>query len=312
MKNNLLIIDDSDQVRAEVRKNLQGTGLFNYIYEASDGVEGFKMLLNKKVDMVLCDVVMPGIDGFRFLSMKASRPEYSEIPVIMLTSQEEVKVKVRCFDEGATDYITKPFDARELVARVKVHLQIKNLQDELRESNKKLEELSNTDGLTKIYNRRYFTELVELEFQRAKRYGSKLSYLMLDIDHFKPVNDQFGHLIGDRLLVSVAGILESNLRRHDVLGRYGGDEFALIMPETDLDGALVVAERHRSQIEAYSMPYNDSKINVTVSLGIASMPPSEPDTVDELLRYADEALLLAKKNGKNRIEIAEYETKHES
>src|SRR3990172_3298029 len=175
MKKSVLIIDDSDQMRAEVRRHLQDGNLFDEYYEAADGAEGFKILLNKEIDLILCDVIMPGIDGFKFLSMKKARPEFSDIPVIMLTGEEDIKLKIKGLEQGASDYITKPFDAGELVARVRVHYKIKALQEEPRATNRRLEELSNTDGLTRLYNRRYFMELLDLEFQRSIRYESKLA-----------------------------------------------------------------------------------------------------------------------------------------
>jgi len=305
MKNAVLIIDDNDQIRREVRSALREVRLFDVFYEAPDGIDGFKVLLNKPVDLILCDVVMPGIDGFKFLSMKRTRSEFDDIPVIMLTAEEDVKLKIKALEQGASDYITKPFDPGELVARVKVHYKIKALQEELRETNRRLEELSNTDDLTKLYNRRYFMELLELEFQRAQRYEAKLSFVMIDIDHFKSFNDSYGHLIGDRILYEVAQILRESLRVHDIVGRYGGEEFALLMPETELKGGLVVAERYRKRVEDYMLLEEGKELKVTISLGVAPYPQKEIHSVDDLIRLADHALFQAKKNGRNRVEVVE-------
>ncbi len=300
-----LIIDDDDNVRAEVKRYLNQAGLFDSYYEATDGIEGFKVLLNKDVDLILCDVMMPGIDGFKFLSMKKARPEFNDIPVIMLTGAEDVKLKIKGLEQGASDYITKPFDPGELIARVRVHFKIKALQEELRATNKRLEELSNTDGLTKLYNRRYFMELLELEFQRARRYESNLAFVMIDIDHFKDFNDTYGHLLGDRILVEIAAILQENLRIHDIVGRYGGEEFALLTPETDQRGALVVAERYRRRIEDFVLMEGNRNLKVTISLGIAFCPHAQINSVDDLIRLADNALYKAKRNGRNRVELAD-------
>jgi len=216
----------------------------------------------------------------------------------------DIKLKVQSLELGANDYVIKPFDSSELLARVKVHGKIKRLQDELREKNRRLEELSNTDGLTKLYNRRYFMELFELEFERSKRYGSNLGFIMIDIDHFKEFNDTYGHLLGDRILVEVARILKGNLRINDQIGRYGGEEFALMMPETDLSGALVVAERHRRWIDEFMMREEDKELRITISLGVASFPEMKADTLDDLVKLADDALLEAKREGRNRIMVA--------
>jgi diguanylate cyclase (GGDEF)-like protein len=305
MKNAVLIIDDDDKIRQDVKKRLSEARLFDKYYEAGDGIEGFKILLNKSVDLVLCDVVMPGIDGFKFLSMKTARGEFDDVPVIMLTGEDDVKLKIKALEQGASDYITKPFNPGELIARVRVHYDIKRLQEELRISNRRLEELSNTDDLTKLYNRRYFMELMELEFQRAQRYESSLSFVMIDIDNFKNFNDTYGHLLGDRILYEVAQLLRETLRVHDIVGRYGGEEFGMLMPETDTSGALVVAERYRKSVEEFVLFEGDKELRITISLGVAGYPHTEIKTVDDLIRLADNALYKAKANGRNRVEVVD-------
>lgn len=305
MKNAILIIDDDDQIRREVKRRLLETRIFEVFYEAGDGIDGFKILLNKPVDLIICDVLMPGIDGFKFLSMKNARSEFDDIPVIMLTGEDDVKLKIKALEHGASDYITKPFDPGELIARVRVHYNVKQLQEELLETNRRLEELSNTDDLTKLYNRRYFMELFELEFQRAQRYESRLGFVMIDIDNFKDFNDTFGHLLGDRILFEVSQILRESLRIHDIVGRYGGEEFALLMPETDLKGALVVAERYRKRVEEFVLLESNHELRVTISLGVAAIPHPKIQSVDDLIRLSDNALYKSKRNGRNRVEIAE-------
>ncbi len=305
MGKGVLIIDDDHKVQTEVKQILNQANLFDQHYEASDGVEGFKIMLNKDIDLVLCDVIMPGIDGFKFLSMKRARPEFNDIPVIMLTGAEDIKLKVKALEQGASDYITKPFDPGELIARVKVHHKIKLLHEELKGTNRRLEELSNTDSLTRLYNRRYFMELLELEFQRSQRYQAKFALLMIDLDHFKDTNDSYGHLMGDRVLYEIGQILQENLRINDVVGRYGGEEFCLFMPETDLKGALVVAERYRKRIEDFVLVEQGHKLKVTLSVGVACYPHPGINSVDDLIRLSDNALYKAKRNGRNRVEVHE-------
>ncbi len=305
MPKTCLIIDDSETVRNEVRTILESADMFDSYLMASDGMEGFKALLRNQVDFILCDVIMPVIDGFKFLALKRDRAEYVEIPVIMLTGQEEMKLKIKGLEGGASDYLTKPFHPGELLARVRVHLKIKELQDELRRKNAELEVLSNTDGLTKIFNRRHFMELLELEFIRAERYQSNLSYMMIDIDHFKRLNDTYGHLVGDRILVRIAETLKENLRKNDMVARYGGEEFAMLLPETNLKGALVVAERYRQRIESLEHVEGDKSIRVAISVGVATYPHPAIKSVDDLIRIADDALYKAKQNGRNRVEVAE-------
>ena len=207
MGQTVLIIDDSETVRTRVQEALNTTNIFDRYLTAGDGMSGFKVLVNEKVDLILCDVVMPGFDGFKFLGLKKAKSEFLEIPVIMLTGEEDLNTKVRSLTAGASDYLTKPFHEEELVARVRIHMKIKLLQDELREKNGRLEELTRIDPLTQIPNRRYFMECFEREFSRAKRYGFPLSYVMCDLDHFKKLNDVHGHQAGDTALIKVASIL---------------------------------------------------------------------------------------------------------
>jgi len=303
---NILVIDDSESVRKKIKSILKKAQLVEYCFEAKSGLEGFKMLMEKKVDLVICDVVMPVFDGFKFLISKSQRPEFDEIPVIMLTSEEDVSKKIKGLEQGASDYVTKPFDEGELIARVKVHLKIKYLQDELRQKNVLLKELSGTDELTQMNNRRRFMEHFSNEFARAHRYKHSLSFVMLDVDYFKQINDRYGHLVGDRVLIEVAGVMKTSMRAADIIGRYGGEEFALLLPETNLQGALPYAERIRKEIELHNFPLEGSgTLKLTVSGGIGAFPETAAETVDELLRKADEALYRAKGNGRNRIEIAE-------
>lgn len=299
----ILIIDDSPTLRGEVIKVLQSTGLFSDFVEAQNPTEGFKILVEKNnFDIILCDVVMPGMDGFKFLAMKMARPEFSDIPVIMLTSKGEIKDKIKGLEEGASDYLTKPFDPGELIARVKAHLRIKLLQDALKKTNEKLIELSIRDVLTGIYNRRHFMEILEKEFDRTLRYGSKLAFLMIDLDHFKNINDSYGHITGDMVLAEVAKVFLKGLRKNDVVGRYGGEEFAMILPGNDLNSAKVVAERYRETIENLRLSIQSTVLKLSATIGVSSAPHLKIKDINDLIKYADDALYRGKKLGRNRVE----------
>ena len=166
----------------------------------------------------------------------------------MLTGQDDVETKVKSLTSGAQDYLTKPFHDQELIARVAIHKKLKKLQDEMREKNARLEEMNRTDALTKLANRRFFMESFSREYERAKRYGEPLSYVMCDLDKFKSVNDNYGHIAGDNALVVAAKVLKDTLRTNDLPGRYGGEEFGMPLPETDAE-VLVSADRCREIIE---------------------------------------------------------------
>ena len=305
MSNSVLIIDDSDAVREKIIKTLESFNLFVRYYEAEDGLEGFKKLLSSPVDIILCDLEMPRIDGFKFLSMMKSRPELQDTPVIMLTGMNDRDLKIKGLEQGASDYITKPFDPEELVARVKVHLKVKNLQDDLKRTNELLLELSNTDHLTGLFNRRYLMDALDKEVQRSSRKGGNLSLLILDIDHFKNVNDTYGHLQGDAVLQKVALQLQKELRNYDIAARYGGEEFIAVLPDATLKEASFVADRIRASIQAAKFNGALAQLNLTVSLGVALYSTEDGTTVDKFIKRADDALYRAKENGRNRVECAE-------
>jgi diguanylate cyclase (GGDEF)-like protein len=301
LSNAILIIDDSETVRAQIVRELQGASLCDLIFQAADGIEAFKLLLGTPVDLILCDLEMPRIDGFKLLGMIAGNEKLRDIPVIMLTGHGDRELKVKLLGHGASDYVTKPFDPAELIARVKVHLKIKSLQDELKKSNERLKELSNTDPLTLIYNRRYMMNMLEKEMQRAERKGSHLSLIMIDIDHFKRVNDQYGHQGGDLVLASLAKLSRSGLRSYDFIARYGGEEFVLTLPETAHNDALMIAERLRNNIQSHAYTGSLKGLHTTASMGVATYPTNFISSVADLIREADEAMYRAKAAGRNRV-----------
>lgn len=302
MSSCVLVIDDSAVIREQVLRTLRDVSIFDRYMEAKDGLEGFKTLIESKADLVICDVDMPRMDGFKFLQLVDSRPELQGVPVIMLTGMMDFNSKIRGLEQGASDYLTKPFDAGELVARVKVQLKIKSLQDELKKANELLKRLTNIDHLTNLFNRRYLSEILDGEFFRARRKNEHLSLIIVDIDYFKNVNDTYGHQNGDVVLAAVANLAQSQLRVYDSAARYGGEEFVLVIPGTSLHGGVMVAERLRQAVLEYSFPSPMEDMTVTVSAGVATFPSPQIDSVDSLFRQADEALYRAKQNGRNRVE----------
>lgn len=306
MASRVLIVDDNATIRNEIKAVLLRDGGFTHFLEAADGLTAFKVIMETPPDLVLCDLVMPGFDGLKFLGLKASRKELEQIPVIMLTAEDDLDRKAEILARGASDYVTKPFHEKELLARVRIHTKLKRLQDELREMNARLEALSVTDALTGLANRRLLISRLDEEVRRARRTRAPLAVIMIDIDHFKEVNDTHGHAMGDVVLRNIGTMLNASLRTTDLAARYGGEELTLVLPYTDGPAAIQVAEQLRQKFAALDHLLGDATIRKTVSMGVsaragqAAMPDAEA-----LLNKADEALYRAKQGGRNRVEMAE-------
>ena len=295
MANTILIIDDSITVRRMIHQMLETADLFDVFLEAEDGEQGYEMMQEHDIDVILCDLDMPGINGFDLLRRMANAKELRDIPVIIITGHEDREQKLLGLNLGASDFITKPFDPAELKARVKIQLKLKILQDHLRE-------LANTDVLTKLCNRRCMLNMLTRETDRSLRTGKPLSLAMIDIDHFKKINDTYGHSLGDKVLIEFSRQVQLSLRPYDQAARFGGEEFAIILPETNLEQAAHVAERVRRDVSELSFQDDLKNLKMTISIGVAPFPATGIRSLDDLIREADNALYLAKTNGRNRVE----------
>jgi diguanylate cyclase (GGDEF)-like protein len=299
----ILVIEDSEIHRAEIRKAIGASRLFDRVLEARDGIRGLKLLMSEPVDLVLCDLEMPGLDGEKVLRVKSSRPSHTNVPFIFLTASTNMDRMARLLQLGACDAIAKPFHPADLVARLELHLKVKRLQDELMVKNATLARLSTVDVLTGLRTRRYVKELLSIEFLRARRYGTPLAVLMADLDHFKEVNDRNGHPSGDAVLQGVAEYLLRSLRATDTAGRYGGEELLVVLPQNDEKGGAVLAERWRLSVEGASYLGSEQQaISVTISIGVAEYQEAF-ETPDDLVSAADKALYRAKEKGRNRVEV---------
>jgi diguanylate cyclase (GGDEF)-like protein len=299
----ILVIDDSDTHRAEIRAAVEAARLFDRVLEASDGLKGLRLLLAEPVDLVLCDLEMPGLDGEKLLRVKGQGPSGANTPFIFLTANTDIARRARLLEDGACDAITKPFHPADLVARLGLHLKIKRLQDELMVKNATLARLSTVDALTGLRSRRYAMEFLSVEFLRARRYHTSLTLIMADLDHFKQVNDSYGHPAGDAVLRGVSEILLSATRATDVAARYGGEELLVVMPQNDTEGARFLGERWRAAVENNAFVSPDGRlISVTISVGIAAFEEGL-ETPEDLLAAADRALYVAKQAGRNRVEV---------
>jgi two-component system cell cycle response regulator len=302
----LLVIDDSTAHRDAIREAVGPSGLFELIIEAVDGAQGLKLLLSEDVDVVLCDLEMPGFDGEQLLQVKQKSEGIREVPFVFVTGSEDPERKARLLELGAVDLISKPFHPRDLLARLNIQRRTKRLHDELRLKTETMSRLTTTDAVTGLRTRRYITEVLSIEFLRARRYGTALSVLMADLDHFKNVNDEYGHLAGDAVLNGVAGILLERVRATDVAGRYGGEEIMVILAQNDAEGGNVLAEHWRMLVEGARFPSHDGReISVQISIGVADFDP-DMSSPEQLVQRADEALYKAKDGGRNQVVI--YET----
>lgn len=297
----ILIIDDSRVITHFAKTILVEGG--HEVLLAHDGAEGLRVAGSGDAGLILLDVIMPGMDGYEVCRQLKNSSATCNIPVIMLTSKAEPGDKVKGLELGAVDYVTKPFNAGELLARVGIHLRIKELHDALQEKNRQLQELANRDGLTGLYNHRYFQEQISKEFSRAQRYEHPLSCAMVDIDHFKKFNDAHGHHIGDIILKMLGGLITQALRGSDLAARYGGEEFAIILVDTPFEGAMDAVDRLRRLVEKHEFKADEESLRATISVGIATFPDPRFQKPEDLVQAADKALYAAKQKGRNRAEF---------
>jgi two-component system, cell cycle response regulator len=306
MKAHLLLIDDSEAQSNQIREALERLGY--QVTRASSGVEGLQLARTTSPDLVLLDVVMADIDGFavcRWLKMNA---ETRDIPVIMLTVRTALADRVEGLNIGADDYLAKPFEDQELEARIFAALRVKAAHSELRDRNQQLESmlhsveaLASTDALTGLFNRRRFADVLKREFAVTKRYKNTLSCLVLDLDHFKQINDRYGHDAGDQVLKEVARRITGSLREVDLAARYGGEEFVVLLPHTSKTDARIVAERLLKNVRKQEFNFGGQVVTVTTSIGLAGNSDVDTNNPDDLVKAADIALYEAKRAGRNQV-----------
>ena len=299
MNGTILVADDSMVVRAVLRRQLETDG--HTVVEAVNGAEAIDACREYHPDVILLDVEMPVLDGHATLERLKADPQLKDIPVVFLTGRVDTADVVNGLRLGAHDYLRKPFEANELMARVSAALRTKWLQDELRTRNAELDRVSRIDMLTNIYNRRHLDEHLRSVISAARRHDRSVGVLIVDIDHFKDVNDEHGHLAGDAVLREVAARLQQEMRTEDALGRWGGEEFLAVLTDTPPDGVRVMAERLRQVIAAAPFTLDDgSQIRVTVSVGHTN----GTEDAEVLVHRADDALYVAKAEGRNRVAAA--------
>jgi len=304
----ILLVEDN-RLQAEFVKDFLEKKGYDVIW-VENGTSAIKTAKTISIDLILLDLVLPDISGNEVCRWLRHNQDTRDIPIIILTAKTDTSDKVAGLEAGAHDYLPKPFDEAELNARIYAALRTKALQDELKQRNRQLEELTQrlelmaiTDPLTKVYNRRHFEGIIKKEFARVLRYNLPLSCLMVDIDHFKRINDKYGHDAGDFVLKKVTDLVSSSLRESDVLARWGGEEFIILLPQTKMDEAKRVAGRILKRVSNYKFDRLPENERVTVSIGVASVVDDvKADNWEKLIKLADDALYRAKTKGRNRVE----------
>jgi len=292
-KPRLLAIDDSTMIHRLLKARLKGERL--EIHCATGGRQGLEAARTLLPEVILLDILMDDLDGFQVLSALKNDVLTHDIPVIIISGQTETEVKIRGLEMGAIDFVTKPFDVGELLARVRSALRIRLLIQLLAQR-------AQIDGLTGLWNRAYFDQRLLDEISLAQRHGTPLSLIMCDLDRFKLLNDTYGHPFGDQVLEQFAHMLAES-RTGDIACRYGGEEFALILPQTTAEDALIVAQRIRDRIRVHRFS-EVRELSVTASFGVTDLRRCLEISPKAMVTLADDALYAAKQRGRDRVEVA--------
>lgn len=296
----ILIVEDNDKDAHLLLKQLDHEPYM--IKRVTSGEAAMREVLNEPVDLIVLDIMLPGVDGFEVCRRLKGDDQISNIQIIILTSLQDLDYRIQGSELGADDYLVKPVEARELKARAKALLKKKRYIDKLHNHCEKTLNRALSDELTGLFNHGYFKRFFEFEIRRSMRQKNPVSLLFIDLDNFKPINDCLGHLAGDRILRQVSEKIKEKMRDIDFAARYGGDEFAVILPYAGIEEARKVAERLRRAIseEITLPPGADIPLFLSASIG-GAFYPEDGQGVEELIRKADEMMYLAKQCGKNQV-----------
>jgi diguanylate cyclase (GGDEF)-like protein len=303
----ILVVDDDIVSRTVVEKHLRKAGM--NVATASNGRHALSLFDELFFPIVVTDWMMPEIDGPKLCRLIREKRTDGYVFIILITARDSKTDIVSGLQAGADDYLTKPVHPAELVARINTGMRILRLEQNLKKANEEIKLLSITDPLTGCYNRGHLNERLPQELSRSQRYNRPLSIVLADIDHFKQVNDRYGHQVGDEVLKAFARLLTSQIRKKiDWVVRYGGEEFMIVLPETGAIGTQSLTERIRQAVELRAIEAGETTINVTASFGCACssfLPECRDIAMVELINVADEQLYRSKKEGRNRVNIKE-------
>ncbi|GLC31492.1 GGDEF domain-containing response regulator [Clostridium omnivorum] len=290
----VLIVDDNRVNLRLLQEILEDEGFVTQCINESTKVIEAAIIF--KPDIILLDIMMPVLDGFEVCKLIKQNSELYNIPVIMITAKTESTDLKRALELGAFDYIKKPVDEIEVVARIYSAYNYKTINDKLRE-------MAIRDGLTGLYNHTFLLELFQVELDKAKRINSNIAFLMIDIDYFKSINDTYGHMMGDVVIREISALLTDTVRTGDIIGRYGGEEFSIVLTEVTNEQALDICDRIRKNVEQHVFEVNGNSIKVTVSIGVCLKKSQSTASKNDIIKIADIALYEAKKSGRNKCEM---------
>jgi len=298
-KKSILIVDDT-KINIDILLELLDETYD--ILVSLNGKRALEIVEEHHIDLILLDILMPDINGYDVCKVLKAQENTKNIPVIFITANTDEESVENAYEAGGIDYVTKPFKASELLARIKTQLSMQTLIKELEESHKELELLASQDPMTELYNRRYYAEISHKIIELSRRNKKPLSLLMLDIDKFKNINDTYGHHIGDEVIIALAKTLKKYSRKCDVVCRFGGEEFLILLPETSADGAFHIAEKIRESVASMSVALEQNQsVSFTVSAGVSEFRAEEEETLEHTLQRADAGLYEAKESGRNRV-----------
>lgn len=309
----ILIIDDSEEIRVLLETILS---IKSFQTITTDNANEALDIIDNSIDTIILDLMMPGLSGEEFIKIFRKKKNFSHIPIVVLTAKDNLDKEIsNVIESGANDYIKKPFSYEEFVSKVKVHAKTKKLTDNLINTNIKLTEAYNEldqllislkysathDNLTDIYNRGTILDLLQNDIKRSKRINTPLSVIMFDIDFFKKINDTYGHLVGDEILKGLIDLLKKSIREIDLFGRYGGEEFFIILPNTDIKNGQVVIKRIIECVRKHVFKTKKGNLKITISIGLSQF--QQNDSIDTLLERVDSAVYEAKNSGRDCFKI---------